>query len=73
MKQELYSALHALCSMFSQYCGGEWGHMFMSAGERATEVLEEYELIKNPSAVGGEIDWERLEKYRVDNNLIDTF
>jgi hypothetical protein len=56
--------LEALASMIEQYCGDKWGHCFMSAGEQAFEVLKKHDLIKNETAVGGEIAWEKLEEYK---------
>lgn len=41
-KDALDEALDALGSMYEQYCGDEYGHMFMSAGEGASDVLEKY-------------------------------
>lgn len=45
MSQEVYDLLSAFCSMWSQYCDGEWGHMCMSAGEETEEVLDRYKLL----------------------------
>lgn len=62
MTKELYEALEALCGMWSQYCGGEWGHSFMSAGENCADVLDKYDLLKNDKGTGGEIDWDKLKE-----------
>lgn len=64
MTQELYDALSALCDMWDQYCSGECGHMFMSAGENAEEILNKYDLLKNSHACGGDIDYDKLEELR---------
>lgn len=40
--------LEALYSMYEQYC--EDGHMFMSAGERASEILENYGYLETDGA-----------------------
>ena len=64
MNKELFEALEALCFMWKQYCGGLWGHEFMSAGETAAEVLDKHSLLKNDTGVGGSIDFEKLEEYR---------
>lgn len=64
MSKYLFEALEALCGMWNQYCGSEWGHEFMSAGENASDVLDKYHLLKNDTGTGGEIDWDKLEEYR---------
>lgn len=69
MSQEMYEVLEALCGMWTQYCGGSHGHVFMSAGERAMDVLEKYGLLKNTTICEGEVDYEKLEEYRSKNNL----
>jgi len=64
MNEDLFEALEALCDMWNQYCGGEWGHDFMSAGEGCADVLNKYKLLKNDKGTGGEVDYERLEELR---------
>jgi hypothetical protein len=64
MDKEKYEILEALCSMWNQYCGGEWGHSFMSAGEDCADVLDKYQLLKNDKGTGGEIDWDRLKELK---------
>lgn len=64
MNKELFEVLESLCDMWNQYCGGEWGHSFMSAGEGAADVLDKYKLLKNDTGYGGEVDWDKLEEYR---------
>lgn len=65
MNQELFEALEALCDMWSQYCGDEWGHSFMTAGENTQDVLDKYGLL-TPSGNGIQcyINYEKLEEYR---------
>lgn len=61
MKEEtiqLKEALYALGCMWNQYCGTR-GHLFMNAGERASEVLMNAGLLKDEWS---EIDYEVLEK-----------
>lgn len=41
---ELKDALVALGRMYQQYCGPNFGHNFMGAGEYAIDVLEKYGL-----------------------------
>lgn len=60
MTQELYEALDVMCDMWSQYCGDKWGHMCMSAGENAADILDRYNLLKNDNGYGGEVDYDRL-------------
>ena len=62
--KELFEALEALCGMWEQYCDGEWGHMFMSAGEQAADVLDKYQLLKDDNGTGGKVDEDRLEELR---------
>jgi hypothetical protein len=64
MNKELFCAIEALCGMWNQYCGGEWGHEFMSAGENCADVLDEYNLLKNDKGTGGDVDYDRLEELR---------
>ena len=65
MNKELYDALEALCSMWEQYCGGEWGHECMSAGEHAEEVLDKYNLLTNRKGYAADINYIQLEKYLI--------
>lgn len=64
MNKELLEVLDALCDMWSQYCPQPYGHMFMSAGEGAEDVLLKYGLLKNDTGYGGEVDYDRLEELR---------
>lgn len=64
MDKKLFEALEALCDMWNRYCGGEYGHMFMSAGEGAEAVLEQYRLLKNDNGYGGEVNYDKLEELR---------
>ena len=64
MNKELFIALEALCDMWNQYCGGKWGHDFMSAGENCADVLDTYGLLKNDNGTGGEVDYDKLEELR---------
>jgi hypothetical protein len=62
MTKELYEALEALCDMWNQYCGGKWGHSFMSAGENCAYVLDKYGLLKNDKGTGGDVDFDKLKE-----------
>lgn len=42
--RELKEALIALACMYDQYCGDNYGHDFMCAGESAIEIIENYGL-----------------------------
>ena len=64
MTKQLFEALEALAMMWNQYCDGESGHLCMSAGEQAEEVLSKYNLLINTHAYGGDIDWDKLDEYR---------
>ena len=64
MTQELYDALEALCMMWEQYCGGEWGHMCMSAGEHTEEVLDKYGLLIHIQGYESKINDEKLLELR---------
>lgn len=64
MDKELFSALEALCSMWAQYCPQPYGHMCMSAGEEAEEVLDKHGLLVKDGGYGGEVDWNKLEELR---------
>lgn len=55
--QELNHALYALGLMWNQYCG-EKGHLFMSAGEHASDVLEHHGLLHDDDE---EADWDKLD------------
>jgi hypothetical protein len=44
--QLLAESLSALSAMWQQYCPPPWTHMFMSAGEQAEEVLNQYGLLR---------------------------
>jgi hypothetical protein len=61
---ELFEALEALCKMYNQYCPPPTGHLFMSAGEEADDVLYKYGLTKGDSGYGGVVDWNKLEEYK---------
>lgn len=45
--KEQAELLEALVGMWDQYCGGGYGHAFMTAGENAYEVLKKYRLLKD--------------------------
>lgn len=64
MNKELFEALEALCGMWNQYCPMPYGHMFMVAGENASDVLDKYGLLKNDNGAGGEVNYEKLEELR---------
>lgn len=55
--RELREALHALGLMWNQYCGKR-GHLCMSAGESASEVLEQHCLLASEYS---EADWDKLD------------
>jgi hypothetical protein len=44
MSKKEKQLLIALAWMYEQYCGDNFGHDFMSAGEGAIELLENYGL-----------------------------
>jgi len=73
MNKELFEALEALCDMWEQYCDGEWGHMFMSAGENCADVLDKYNLLQNDNGTGGEVNYTQLEIYREQVNDHKTY
>lgn len=52
-EQEKKELLDALYSMYRQYCNDKWGHQFMSAGEKASELLENagYIVVDNIGAI----------------------
>jgi hypothetical protein len=50
--------------MWNQYCGGEYGHMCMSAGEDCEAVLDKYKLLKNNKPYGGDVDYDRLQELK---------
>ena len=58
---ELREAVVALGFMYSQYCGPNFGHDFMGAGESAIEVLEKYGLGNERDGVD-EIALDKLER-----------
>ena len=45
-RPSLYEVIEALADMYWQYCGDNYGHAFMSAGERASYILEKYRHYK---------------------------
>ena len=53
IKEENKELLDALYSMYRQYCNDKWGHQFMSAGEKASELLENagYIVVDNIGAI----------------------
>lgn len=53
--------LLALADMYGQYCSGRFGHDFMSAGENACEILDNYGLMK----LDDELDEDAVEKLRL--------
>lgn len=55
--EDLNHALYALGLMWNQYCG-EKGHLFMSAGEHASDVLEHHGLLRGDDE---EADWDKLD------------
>ena len=68
MNKELYEALQSLCGMWEQYCGGEWGHECMRAGEQAKKVLDNYHLLINEKGWAADIDHIQLEKYFIESH-----
>ena len=70
MDDEKREILEALAEMYTQYCGGRSGHMFITAGEHAQEILERYGILTDTNAMGGEgtIDWDGLKNIRSSNN-----
>ena len=66
LKAENEIVLSALCGMYLQYCKDS-GHMFMSAGELAEEVLEQYNLFKSNSMDG------KGEFTELGNSLLDKY
>lgn len=64
-KKELLDALY---SMYMQYCNDKWGHRFMGAGEKASELLENagYIVVDNIGAIVKDNynygDWSNLNK-----------
>jgi len=55
--RDLREALYALGLMWNQYCGTR-GHLCMSAGESASEVLEQHGLLASEYS---EADWDKLD------------
>ena len=64
MNKKLIEALEALCLMWEQYCGDQWGHMCMSAGENAEDVLSQYGLLIFKEGYEREVNWDRLEQLK---------
>lgn len=64
MTKELLEVLEALCGMWEQYCGDEWGHSCMSAGEECEEVLDKYGLLIPIQGYENKVNYEKLEYYR---------
>ena len=64
MNEKLFEALDALCMMWEQYCGDEWGHMCMSAGENAEHVLTQYNLLIYKEGYQREVNWDKLEELK---------
>lgn len=60
MKEKVKDLAEALAGMYEQYC--DEGHKFMSAGEHASLILEQYHLGKFDDGGRGEIDWEAIER-----------
>lgn len=65
--RQLFEALKALAGMYNQYCPPPTakcpypGHMFMSAGEDAEDVLDAWGLIRpDESAIDPETDWDEV-------------
>lgn len=58
MEKELAEALYALGYMWNQYCGKN-GHLFMSAGEAASEMLIRHDLLKDEWS---ECDYDKLDE-----------
>lgn len=63
----LLQALTALAGMWNQYCPAPTekcpypGHMFMSAGEEAEEVLDYWGMLRqDESAIDPDTDWDEL-------------
>jgi len=59
-KKEVKDVLEALCMMYEQYCSKD-GHLFMTAGEFASKVLEDNGLLFPDDAGRGEIKYENLQ------------
>lgn len=51
LDKESQRILMALTNMYLQYCNSPYGHDFMSAGESAIEVLEDYGLADEKTGV----------------------
>lgn len=54
--------LIALAWMYDQYCGDNYGHDFMSAGEECIEILEGYGLGNEKDGINQK-RLDRLEQY----------
>jgi hypothetical protein len=61
MTEELKRALLDLAGMYGQYCGDNYGHNHMGAGEHAIETLEKYGLGNERDGIDDEAV-ERLEE-----------
>ena len=63
-KRKNAELLESLADMYDQYCGDQSGHSFMSAGEHALIMLQEYNVITGENGMGGEgkIDYEKITK-----------
>lgn len=59
---EKLNILYSLADMYGQYCDGPYGHDFMSAGEGAIEILENYGLAIEAKG----IDYKALDKLNED-------
>jgi hypothetical protein len=51
--------LEALALMYDQYCSSD-GHLFMTAGEITSSLLEQYGVLDPDEAGRGEIRWELI-------------
>ena len=67
LKQALTAALLSLADMYDQYCGDNYGHAFMGAGEGAIEILENYGLADEVHGV----DWEAYEAFEAKHKVTD--
>lgn len=63
---DLKKSLSALGRMWNQYCGKN-GHLFMNAGESASEVLMKHGILKDEYS---EIDFELLDKLEIESTEI---
>lgn len=67
LKLALTEAIIALADMYDQYCGDNFGHDFMGAGENAIEILEKYGLGDERKGV----DQVALEKFERQHRVTD--